>query len=187
MDKWEGLRKALETATPGERYYEGAEAGGRVLLKDERQTIIHEPPCSPHNPQAIGDAMLIAAANPSAIADLLAERDRLAAEVVHFAGRLAGAERDRDQFKHQWEMQCGVAKNAAEKLLAANTELAEARRDAQRYRWLRQRVGVDYLFGEASPYLPTANSRLRPESTDEVIDRAMGTEPAAEARPEGMQ
>jgi len=42
--------------------YEGAENGGRVLAMDARKTIIHEPPCSPFNEQAITDAMLIAAA-----------------------------------------------------------------------------------------------------------------------------
>ena len=45
-----------------EWYYEGAENGGRVLARDERSTIIHEPPCSPFNEQGIADAKLIAAA-----------------------------------------------------------------------------------------------------------------------------
>lgn len=46
----------------GEWFYEGAEKGGRVIANDERQTIIHVPPCSPFNEQAIADAKLIAAA-----------------------------------------------------------------------------------------------------------------------------
>lgn len=48
--------------TPGPWHYEGAEDGGRVLAMDDRQTIVHQPPCNPYNEQVRADARLIAAA-----------------------------------------------------------------------------------------------------------------------------
>lgn len=47
--------------TPGPWHYEGAEDGGRVLAMDDRQTIVHHPPCNPYNEQVRADARLIAA------------------------------------------------------------------------------------------------------------------------------
>lgn len=57
--------------TPGPWFYEGAECGGRVLACDDRETIIHQPPCNPWNEQVRADARLIAAA-PDLLAALVA-------------------------------------------------------------------------------------------------------------------
>jgi hypothetical protein len=62
----------MSARTPGPWVYEGAEAGGRVLATDERRTVVHVPPASPHNPQCEADARLIAASP-----DLLVSLDYL--------------------------------------------------------------------------------------------------------------
>ena len=51
--------------------------------------------------------------------------------------------------------------------------VGEDAKDAARYRWLRTRVGVDFIFGEISAYLPSGNGRVRPETTDKAIDQAL--------------
>jgi hypothetical protein len=50
-------------------------------------------------------------------------------------------------------------------------ELAEAQKDAARYRWLRERVGVDVR--EKYAYFPLRRSQLDNSSTDAAIDAAM--------------
>lgn len=61
--------------TPGEWCYV-PEQGGRVLVNDERATIVHEPPGSPHNEQCRADSILFAAAK-----DLYLHLERLLDEV----------------------------------------------------------------------------------------------------------
>lgn len=84
MDKWEGLRKALEgKVTQGawrvaERPYNSEwREYERIVMADTRGGI-RVCDCA-ETGSAQENARYIAAANPSAIADLLAERDRLAA------------------------------------------------------------------------------------------------------------
>lgn len=60
-----------------------------------------------------------------------------------------------------------------EKLKAENEAL---RKDAERYRWLREKVGVDFIFGEYAPWLPGGEEgmdEIEKQTTDEAIDAAM--------------
>lgn len=55
-------------------------------------------------------------------------------------------------------------------------EVEALRKDAERYRWLREKVGVDLIFGDYSPWLLSCNTDmtdLEKKTTDEAIDAAM--------------
>lgn len=46
----------------------------------------------------------------------------------------------------------GIASHYRTYCMAMDSEEIEAlRKDAERYRWLREKVGVDFIFGEYSP------------------------------------
>ena len=60
------------------------------------------------------------------------------------------------------------------------TRLRAAEKDAARYRWLRDRVGVDFAYGDFMAYLPTGGYRLDEQAkneTDQAIDAAMEQQP----------
>lgn len=59
---------------------------------------------------------------------------------------------------------------------AALADLEACRKDAERYRWIRERVGVDFMFGDYNPYLPGSSvviTQKDKETTDAAIDAAM--------------
>ena len=58
-----------------------------------------------------------------------------------------------------------------ERIAELEAALAEAQRDAARYRWLRERVGVDVR--EKYAYFPLRRSQLDNSATDAAIDAAM--------------
>lgn len=61
-------------------------------------------------------------------------------------------------------------------VLALIAEVEALRKDAERYRWLREKVGVDLIFGDYSPWLLSCNTDmtdLEKKTTDEAIDAAM--------------
>ena len=58
-------------------------------------------------------------------------------------------------------------------------DLEACRKDAERYRWIRERVGVDFMFGDYNPYLPGSSvviTQKDKETTDAAIDAAMSLE-----------
>lgn len=69
-----------------------------------------------------------------------------------------------------------VAKRFAAALTARSDEL---KKDAARYRWLREKVGVDFLFGDFNPWFHAYGvdmTGLEKQTTDESIDAAIAEE-----------
>lgn len=61
-------------------------------------------------------------------------------------------------------------------LSALVARLRAAEKDSARYRWLRDRVGVDFVYGDFMTFLPAGGYRLDDKTkaqTDEAIDTAM--------------
>lgn len=56
---------------------------------------------------------------------------------------------------------------------AGRNEYEALVRDARRYRWLRDRVGVDYSLGAYRAFMACGNSALDPSATDTAIDAAL--------------
>lgn len=80
MSKWEELEKAAKAATPGPWAHEeidptDPEWGASEVFTEGSENYVATHVCS------VKDAAYIAAANPSAILELLAERDALKAEL----------------------------------------------------------------------------------------------------------
>ncbi len=64
----------------------------------------------------------------------------------------------------------------AEEILGLIARLRAAEKNAARYLWLRDRVGVDFVYGEFHAYLPGGNyvrNKQDKEETDHMIDAAM--------------
>lgn len=94
--------------------------------------------------------------------DARKERDQLKAEV----------DRLNEDYDKEWRHDLNDKNNV--QVLAAEVEAL--RKDAERYRWLREKVGVDLIFGDYSPWLLSCNTDmtdLEKKTTDEAIDAAM--------------
>jgi len=83
--------------------------------------------------------------------------------------------KDRDELKSELQsmqdlfMPHGTGPGAMDKMVFESNSL---KADAERYRWLRKRVGVDE-YNEHGVFLPSGNSRIIPTMTDAAIDAAM--------------
>ena len=63
-----------------------------------------------------------------------------------------------------------------ENIRKLKAELEACRKDAERYRWLREKVGVDHIFGDYNVWVPAARediTAIEKETTDQAIDAAM--------------
>ncbi len=164
-DKWEGLRKALEAVQaamditpPGVHYETAPRLSGAVATASKE---------------------LAAVSDPATVLALLAERDRLAAQVSEMNAdgeallkEIRGPREDIE--RSQAAM---VAEN-----VRLRAELAEARRDAERLDWIeaaarRQKIeiarsilGVGFEIGE----WPNMRVTVRNGSLRAAIDSAMG-------------
>ncbi len=69
-----------------------------------------------------------------------------------------------------------IVATGPEDILALIARLRAAEKDAARYLWLRDRVGVDHAYGDFMAFLPTGSYKLDEQAkkqTDEAIDAAM--------------
>lgn len=123
----------------------------------------HAGPCSDREAKA----KFLCSVTPATVLALIAEVEALREEVR--LSDLIIAERDRllSMFECPAHGQC---------VPHAMEQVEALRNDAERYRWLREKVGVDFIFGEFSPWLPGMESDMDDsdkKTTDESIDTAM--------------
>ena len=105
-------------------------------------------------------------------AELETERIRLAAcGVVALSTTAESAAEARTMSPAYWSASCGDVAAAVDEQMRLRAALAEAQKDAARYRWLRERVGVDVR--EKYAYFPLRRSQLDNSATDAAIDAAM--------------
>ncbi|WP_277963879.1 ead/Ea22-like family protein [Pseudomonas sp. RIT-To-2] len=115
------------------------------------------------------DAHFIAAANPAAILALIAENERLAAQV-----RLAGV-------AAEMAVHDAVGRAATDYLLAVHeldqlkAEVEALRKDAARYHWLRDKSESVHQFYMSTPIWFTG-VKFSKENVDNTIDAAMSKE-----------
>ena len=130
------------------------------------------------------------AANPAAVLALIAEVEGLRAQHGRDSAELRSlcqarddARKERDQLKEEverlneeydkaWRHNLND-KNTVQVLAA---EVEALRKDAERYRWLREKVGVDLIFGDYNPWLLSCNTDmtdLEKKTTDAAIDAAI--------------
>ncbi|WP_342650877.1 ead/Ea22-like family protein [Pseudomonas sp. REB1044] len=65
------------------------------------------------------------------------------------------------------------------------SDLAALRKDAERYRWLRERCGVDFIFGDYNPWLLAEGvemEQVERDTTDSAIDSAIAKDADATER-----
>lgn len=151
------LKALAEAATPGP--WERGD-GNEVSVSHEGDEAYWDweeaGPARVHGggPQASADADFIAAANPATVLALLAEIEAL---------------------QGLYRMHKETETREMRDLKAENEAL---RNDAERYRWLRKRVGVVQGFGNFTPYSHGVDPLTDQESmeSDEAIDAAMSKE-----------
>lgn len=108
------------------------------------------------------DAEFIAKCEPGSVLALIAEVEGLRAQHGRDSAELRSLCQARD-----------YARKERDQLKVDNEAL---RKDAERYRWLREKVGVDLIFGDYNPWLLSCNTDmtdLEKKTTDEAIDAAM--------------
>ena len=144
------------------------------------------------------------AANPAAVLALISEVEGLRAQNCRDSAELRSlcqarddARKERDQLKAEVERltadnaslrgSCAklgvehagmvrIHRKANTEIRRLSAEVKALRKDAERYRWLREKVGVDLIFGDYSPWLLSCNTDmtdLEKKTTDEAIDAAM--------------
>lgn len=107
MSKWEELGKAARAATPGPWMWDSDPIKGDPLNRVRFQVVargrtITQCYRSSGDEMAQKEAAYIAAANPSAILELLAERDALKAENERLTNCLKKANDQAEDFERRW-------------------------------------------------------------------------------------
>ena len=108
-------------------------------------------------------------ANPADVLALIAEVERLTADNSSLRGSCA-----KIGVEHAGMVR--IHRKANTEIRRLSAEVEALRKDAERYRWLREKVGVDLIFGDYSPWLLSCNTDmtdLEKKTTDAAIDAAM--------------
>lgn len=160
MTDYRELKRLAEAATPGPWAYDGSYVCPARTEDGTTYVELWRSIADCHQPE---NTKFIAAANPAAALALIAEVDSMKVE------------RDYCRRVADHNLDLGVAYMTERDQLKAEVEAL--RKDAERYRWLREKVGVDFIFGEFSPWLPGVEADmddLDKKTTDKSIDAAMG-------------
>jgi hypothetical protein len=151
MTDYSALKRLAEAATPGRRSVDNDVHGELHVIVDGLD-LATVGVTSDTNPSA--DADFIAAANPATVLALIGELDRLRGYGEEFASL---AERRREN---------------CEQLKA---EVEALRKDAERYRWLRDSSEAFHSFYLSTP-IWLAGAKFSKENVDGSIDSAISKE-----------
>ena len=113
---------------------------------------------------------------PAVVLDLIADVEGLRAQHGRDSAELRSLCQARDDARKERDQLKAEVARSTEREIMQLAEIEALRRDAERYRWLREKVGVDLIFGDYSPWLLSCNTDMTdPEkkTTDEAIDAAM--------------
>lgn len=113
---------------------------------------------------------------PAVVLDLIADVEGLRAQHGRDSAELRSLCQARDDARKERDQLKAEVARSTEREIMQLAEIEALRRDAERYRWLREKVGVDLIFGDYSPWLLSCNTDmtdLEKKTTDEAIDAAM--------------
>lgn len=148
MSKYDELKRLAEAATPGPWSYDGSYI---CPARVEGETTYVESWSALADSHQMENVRYIAAANPAAILELIAEVDRLAAE---------------------YQIEIERHRTTREQLEQAKRECEELRAYAERYRWVRN-PDQDVSLVLDKRVSPGVYEYRAGEELDEAIDAAM--------------
>jgi hypothetical protein len=168
------LKRLAEEATPGHRSVD-KDVHGELHVVVDGLDLATVGVTTDINPSA--DADFIAAASPAAVLAMIGEIERLELEPAKHARRLI------DQLKAELEALRKAVHGESEDLSTGihgeNRDLStiEAlRKDAERYRWLRDSSEAFHSFYLSTP-IWLAGAKFSRENVDSSIDAALSKEP----------
>ena len=108
--------------------------------------------------------------------DARKERDQLKVEVERLTADNASLRGSCAKLGVEHAGMVRIHRKANTEIRRLSAEVEALRKDAERYRWLREKVGVDLIFGDYNPWLLSCNTDmtdLEKKTTDAAIDDAM--------------
>lgn len=186
------LRRLAEAATPGEwkpmysarksnpsekdKFYSVSALSPAIPGWCDAKNIDIATVCKIYDGTDASNSAYIAAANPSAILSLLDHIEQQEAEIARLHSSLAGAVQHGEQGWQRYESANRMSMNQQKELVAKNEEIARLRKDADRYKFLRDTSNDSYRSAPmviTNPIDREHSKLVYGEDLDNVIDYAI--------------